>query len=118
MRAITPGAAPSVRSGRTLECGGIPFGISEAAQYECAIVQLRKGDTLFVFTDGLVEAENASGEDFGESRLLPLLRENGRASDTIHDVMGAVDMFVGNARQHDDITCLVLRRTEPVSSLG
>ena len=101
-----------------LNCGGIPFGISETAQYECAIVELRKGDTLFVFTDGLVEAENASGEDFGESRLLPLLQENGRASDTIHDVMGAVDMFVGNARQHDDITCLVLRRTEPVTSLG
>src|SRR5207253_1623046 len=40
------------------------------------------------------------------------------ASDTMREVMGAVDMFVGNARQHDDITCLVLRRTEPVTSLG
>jgi sigma-B regulation protein RsbU (phosphoserine phosphatase) len=97
-----------------LDCGGIPLGIAPAAKYECANVQLCNGDTLLVFTDGLVEAENSSGEEFGENRLFALLEGGHRASDTMNRVMRGVDVFVGSARQHDDITCLVLRRDDQV----
>src|SRR5271163_3069311 len=53
-----------------LEVGGLPFGILPDAKYESASVTLAPGDWLVIFTDGLVEAENAHQEEYGEVRLL------------------------------------------------
>jgi len=64
-----------------------------------------------IFTDGLIEAVNAKDEDYGEARLLEALRPASEASaeQTLKSLLAAVDAFVGATRQHDDITCLVLR---------
>jgi sigma-B regulation protein RsbU (phosphoserine phosphatase) len=94
-----------------LEDGGLPLGIQADARYDIGAVQLGRGDLLAVLTDGVVEAENERGEEYGESRLLELLKVNtaGSASGELRRLMTALDVFVGAARQHDDITCLLLR---------
>ena len=63
------------------------------------------------FTDGLVEAENDKGEDYGEARMLQILAKSQSASaaEVMKALMASVDRFVGLARQHDDITCMVMR---------
>ena len=64
---------------------------------------------VFIFTDGVVEAEDEGGEEFGEQRLLSCLRgvSSISAADILKRVMTQVSGFVGFTRQHDDITCLV-----------
>ena len=100
-----------------LSTGGPPFGLplftdSEIA-YASGSVQLQPGDTLFIFTDGVAEAVNEKGEEFGEGRIIPALMSmpTGTASAILNRVMGDVNTFVGFARQHDDITALILRIT-------
>jgi serine phosphatase RsbU (regulator of sigma subunit) len=80
-------------------------------RYTCGVDTLAPGDFLLIFTDGLVEAVNEVDEEFGEARLLGALKVCSResAESTLKDVMTAVDAFAGRTRQHDDITCLVLR---------
>ncbi len=106
--------APMLRraSGRMerLETGGLPLGIPVDGHYESAEIKLGAGDLLVVFTDGLVEAVNAAGEEFGEAGIFPILTSPPRhAEATLKALMAEVDRFVGMARQHDDVTCLVLR---------
>ncbi|HEY4878120.1 MAG TPA: SpoIIE family protein phosphatase [Candidatus Acidoferrales bacterium] len=98
-----------------LASGGPPFGIplftdSEIA-YVSGSVQLFPGDTLFVFTDGVAEAINERGEEFGESRIISSITSSpaDTAQVILNRVMSDVNSFVGFARQHDDITALVLR---------
>jgi phosphoserine phosphatase RsbU/P len=93
-----------------LETGGLPLGIGAGARYASGNAALNPGDLLVVFTDGVVEAVNDRGEEFGEGRLLQLLstRAPGSAPDQLKRLMSAVEGFVGPAPQHDDITCLIL----------
>jgi serine phosphatase RsbU (regulator of sigma subunit) len=59
-----------------------------------------------------VEAVNEKGEEYREDRLLPCVKSaTGSAGDVLSKVMTEVNTFVGYARQHDDITALVLRVT-------
>ena len=95
----------------TLEVGGLPLGIKVGAEYQTATVELRPGDALIFFTDGVVEAFNESGEEFGNSRWQGAIRNlpDWNAQETLHFLMKRVDEFVGATRQADDITCLVFR---------
>ncbi len=98
-----------------LSTGGPPYGLPLFADnpvpYPSGRIQLQPGDLLFIFTDGVVEAINDAGEEFGEARLLPCIQQAPPESsdETLTRVMADVNAFVGYARQHDDITCLVLR---------
>jgi sigma-B regulation protein RsbU (phosphoserine phosphatase) len=98
-----------------LSTGGPPFGIPLFTEteicYASGTVQLQSGDLLFVFTDGVAEAVNEKGEEFGEARIIPAITSlpTGTAAAILNRVMGDVNAFVGFARQHDDITALVLR---------
>jgi len=94
-----------------LDVGGLPFGILPETKYDSASVTLAPGDWLVIFTDGLVEAENARQEDYGEARLLTAI-EAGKSvepADMLKRLMAEVDLFVGNTPQHDDVTCLLLK---------
>ena len=95
----------------TLEVGGVPLGIRSAANYQTASLELKPGDALIFFTDGVVEAFNESGEEFGNERWLGTIRSlpDWDASQTLQFLMKRVDEFVGATRQSDDITCLVFR---------
>ncbi len=94
-----------------LEAGGLPLGITTARPYESGVTTLAKGDLLLIFTDGLVEAEDSRATEFGEERMLSVMlgSRSGSAADVLKRLMKSVDAFVGLTRQHDDITCLVLR---------
>jgi serine phosphatase RsbU (regulator of sigma subunit) len=94
-----------------LEAGGLPLGIARGARHNYGNATLSSGDLLVIFTDGVVEAQNSTGEQYGEPRLLQLLSSPpaSSAGDDLRRLMASVDTFVGTARQHDDITCLVLR---------
>jgi phosphoserine phosphatase RsbU/P len=100
-----------------LEIGGPPFGVPLLTDYEIPYgvgrIQLEPGDLLFIFTDGVAEAVNDKGEEFGESRIVPAILSvpGGTAAAVLNRVMSDVNTFVGYARQHDDITALVLRIT-------
>lgn len=93
-----------------LETGGLPLGIRSEAAYQSGAACIAPGDLLVIFTDGVVEAEDEHGEEYGETRLLAELRTApcSAAAQVLQRVMGSVDAFVGATRQHDDITCLVL----------
>src|ERR1700678_3546652 len=98
-----------------LETGGPPFGVplftDAEIVYGVGRIQLELGDLLFIFTDGVAEAVNEKGEEFGEARIVPaiLSMPTGTAAAVLNRVMTDVNTFVGYARQHDDITALVLR---------
>jgi sigma-B regulation protein RsbU (phosphoserine phosphatase) len=98
-----------------LSIGGPPFGLplftETAVPYPSGRVQLQAGDLLFIFTDGVVEAIDGEGKEYGEARLVPCIQRAPleSADELLKRVMAEVNSFVGYARQHDDITCLVLR---------
>ena len=94
-----------------LEAGGLPLGIRSDVSYETAALELKPGDALIFFTDGVVEAFNESGEEFGNERWLSAIRNlpEWNAQQTLEFLMKRVDEFVGATRQSDDITCMVFR---------
>lgn len=107
--------APILRSAngtvKRLEEGGVPFGIDPEARFETGTTRVESGDLLLIFTDGLLEAVNAAGEEFGEPRILAALQAVSSANSAtgLKSLLSKVDEFVGATRQHDDITCLVMR---------
>jgi sigma-B regulation protein RsbU (phosphoserine phosphatase) len=93
--------------------GGVPLGILQDAKYDSGQIQLRSGDLLAIYTDGVVEAENVAGQEFGENLMINSLRSvpGGTAKQVIRQLMVNIEGFVATAPQHDDITCLVMRCT-------
>ena len=94
-----------------LDRGGLPFGISGKPGYDVATTKLAPGDFLLIFTDGLVEAVNEHGEEYGEERLLallPALRQYD-ANGGVTALMNELNRFTGMAHQHDDITCMIVK---------
>jgi sigma-B regulation protein RsbU (phosphoserine phosphatase) len=81
--------------------------------WHCAIteVELAPGDTLVLYTDGVTEAENAEGEEFGERRLLDTLRSHSHFPVTLllQAVVSAVQQFSSGSEQQDDITLVIAR---------
>ena len=106
---------PVVRRGNggtdRLASSGLPLGISVDACYPSSSIELQPGDTLILFTDGVVEAFNSAGEEFTDGRWLNVIRSlpSLSAEDSLRYLMKSVEQFVGATRQSDDITCLVLR---------
>ena len=94
------------------ELGGIPVGVLADAVYQTGTTRLDSGDWLVIFTDGVVEAVNATGEEYDEPRLVRLIdRDSGSApAELLRSLLADLDVFVGNTPQHDDMTCLLLKR--------
>ena len=94
-----------------LDAGGLPIGIVADAPYQTGNVVLAPGDWLAIFTDGVVEAMNTSGQEFGEQRLLATiaLGTGGTPGEMMRRLMADLDAFVGNTPQHDDVTCLLVK---------
>jgi phosphoserine phosphatase RsbU/P len=94
-----------------LDIGGVPLGIQSAAAYETSAKDLRPGDALIFFTDGVVEAFDESGQEFGDGRWLAAIRALPEisAQESLQFLMTRVDAFAGATRQSDDITCMIFR---------
>jgi phosphoserine phosphatase RsbU/P len=94
-----------------LETGGLILGLFEHATFEEDTVVLKPGDLLITFSDGVTEALSASGEEFGESRLLECVQGRRGASvpELLEAILADVREFTAGAMQSDDVTALVLR---------
>lgn len=91
--------------------GGAPIGLFGPAKYTQAEVEMAAGDLLVAFTDGISEAMNAADEEFGEDRLIEVVRSAGAVSpgELIDRIFAACDAFAAGAPQHDDMTVVVLK---------
>ena len=99
--------------------GNVVLGVFPGHDYVDSEVRLAPGDSLFLYTDGITEAQNAHNEEFGEERLdaaLASLKQAG-THDVTNGVVEAVHRFVDGAPQSDDITCITLHfnATRPAS---
>ena len=96
---------------RRLDAGGPIVGLLPFASYEQETVALGRGDMIVAFSDGVSEALNAAGDEFGESRLLEAIERTGTADAQamIDGVVDAVRAFTKGAVQSDDITIMAVR---------
>jgi phosphoserine phosphatase RsbU/P len=95
-----------------LEAGGLPVGMFADSPYQIGTTRIETGDWLVIFTDGIVEAENAKTEEYGEPELIRLVDRASASTpaELLRTLLAELDQFVGNTPQHDDMTCLLLRR--------
>lgn len=92
-----------------LGANGTVVGLMADACYSQESIQLRRGDIFCAFTDGVTEAVNVDGEEFGDGRLLDALLEHASstAEETSRRVLAGIDRFTAGAPQHDDVTLIV-----------
>jgi sigma-B regulation protein RsbU (phosphoserine phosphatase) len=97
-------------SSQLLSCGGTVVGLFDNLSFPEATVQLRPGDVLVAYTDGVTEPENDYGE-FGEERLIQLVRENRHLPlERITEIVTtAVADWIGDNEQPDDVTLVLAR---------
>ena len=106
---------PLVRRNGTFEYlrsrAGFVLAGMDGVRYKTQELQLAPGDEIFLYTDGVTEATNASNELFGEARLLEAInsREYENPEELCKFIKAKVDEFVGEAPQFDDITMVALK---------
>jgi serine phosphatase RsbU (regulator of sigma subunit) len=96
---------------RRLECGGPILGLFEGVVFEEETLALHPGECLVVFTDGVSEALSATGEEFGEPRIVDAVRTvlDRDANGILQALIGSVRLWATGAAQNDDVTALVIR---------
>lgn len=89
---------------------GFVLGGFEGLRYQAYEITLKPGDKIFIYTDGVPEATNTHNELFGTDRMIDALNANsgGTPQEILAEVRRAVDEFVGEAEQFDDLTMLCL----------
>lgn len=107
---------PVVLAGRggllRIESTGLPLGMFRDAEFAATRVQVEPGDTLFLYSDGLCEARDAGGSEYGVDRVLRMVRQQaGRTpAEVITACLGDLSAFAGGAAPLDDLTLLAIRR--------
>jgi len=97
---------------RLLESNGVPFGVLPGYEYRAQTVEIPRGGTLAVFSDGIPEAQRGT-EMFEEARLQRALLAAVDAPDLAEvrrGVLARLDEFLGDTRRSDDVTLLLIRR--------
>jgi sigma-B regulation protein RsbU (phosphoserine phosphatase) len=94
-----------------LDKGGLLLGAMANMPYEQGTVSLLKGDLIFLYTDGISEAENSRGDMFGERRIERLLKRNSDSTPEklLAELDSEVAAFIGETPLSDDFTTLVAR---------
>ncbi len=107
---------PSERTNYVLQPPGLGIGLEAGPVFDRTIrdecFRLQRGDAIVLYTDGLTEAHNGRREEFGEARVLELLKThgaNGSAEALLGRIREGYAAFVGHAEPHDDLTCVVVR---------
>ena len=97
----------------------LPLGALDDWNYTLQEVVIEPQTTIFLFTDGLTEAMNASREEFGKKRMQEALKGCGTVSpkDILEEMTTTVHQFVGDAEQSDDLTMLAVRYTKKQQSI-
>jgi sigma-B regulation protein RsbU (phosphoserine phosphatase) len=97
-----------------LETEGVGLGLASNAIFSRTLkkkmIQLQKGDIVFFHTDGLMEARDSQGEEFGEVLLTEILLQMGNkgAAEVLAEVRGSMERFTAGVSRHDDVTLLAL----------
>src|SRR5262249_43935419 len=109
---LTDGRPPA-----KLEVTGFPVGV-RGGEYREHAVTLKRGDRLVLYSDGLTGVRNVDGEHFGAHRLLAALDENRRlpVADALGGLVRAVEGWRGEVPYQDDISVLVVERTDPATN--
>lgn len=91
--------------------GGIALGVMDEMPFETSTLTLSKGDSIYLYTDGVNEAMNEKDEEYSYERLETFLndRKNGSVSETVDASLDSVKVFAGSAPQSDDITVLIVK---------
>ncbi len=94
-----------------LRTGGTVVGLFPSATYEVGEIRLEPNDLLLAYTDGITEPENTYGEEFGESRLLEVMRGMLNASPEVlvTEIYRSVNEWTGSPELQDDMTMLLAR---------
>jgi sigma-B regulation protein RsbU (phosphoserine phosphatase) len=101
-----------LRDGRVIELAGdnMVLGVDPNEEYKQAIIDLKSGDILLLYTDGLPDAMNFQQETFGRQRLLEAFKKGGATAEAVaQNILWELRKFVGMARRTDDITMIVVR---------
>jgi len=100
-----------------LDASGPALGLIQAGRFTAHDVALDPGALLVAYTDGVSEARDADGEEFGEARLAALLADHGHlpAAQLCSCILDAVRQFRGSRQDQDDVTALVVRALRPGS---
>ncbi len=95
-----------------LDSGGFPLGIMPKAEFELGKIELKEGESVIVFSDGVSEAENSAGEEFGMERFKEVVKNNfERSAAGLRDkIESSVSAFTKNAPANDDITLVIVKR--------
>ncbi len=103
-------AAPTITV-KTIQAEGFPLGLFPNATYEEFTLSTRPGDLIVFFSDGIVDANNADGEMFGDERLGQVLQslKNPTAATAAQAILDAVTTFQSGTAHFDDETVVVLR---------
>jgi phosphoserine phosphatase RsbU/P len=115
---LNAGHMPPIVAGRSrfeeLPVGSIALGMVPEAAFAGQEVELEPGEMLIVYSDGITEAMNEGEEFFGDERLRASVRPHPSrtAAQVGASILASVDTFVGDAPVHDDMSIVVLKRTE------
>ncbi len=103
--------AGALNGPQRLETGGMVIGLFPESSYRQETLRLNSGDLLVIFTDGLVEANNANGEEFGEDRIAALADQarRGTAAEIRDSILKGVEEFSNGQRLADDLTLVVAK---------
>jgi sigma-B regulation protein RsbU (phosphoserine phosphatase) len=111
------GHCPAIVVGRDgvhcIDSGGLPLGMFLETEFPATSVQLEAGDTLFLYTDGLSEASNESGE-YGVDRVVRLVGQHAarQPAEMIAACLDDVRAFTNGGPGFDDMTVLAVRRCD------
>jgi sigma-B regulation protein RsbU (phosphoserine phosphatase) len=97
----------------SLDATGIPVALLPGGLWEGGETRLASGDTLLLFSDGLVELRNDVGEEFGVDRVADVLRRGGPAQEISDNLLQAIEGFHDLERLDDDLSLIVLQRRTP-----
>jgi len=103
------------RKAEMIQTPGIGLGLSGRDEFKKILkeeeVRLKKGDVVFIYTDGITEARNKMGEEFGESALIELVKESAdlSAQDALKKIRAKLNEFTSGVQRHDDLTAVMLK---------
>lgn len=95
----------------TIEIKSVPIGVERGSEYARKALKLADGDLVVMYTDGIVEAMNEQGKQYGRKGLSQVVVKNRDLApkEIVNRIKGDLESFVGSVRQHDDQTVLILK---------
>lgn len=97
-----------------------PLGVRDDSRFDPVTIKYKPGDLLFLYTDGVTDALNEQGEQFGEQQIISFIegRQGSSAEDMVNGLMEDVLRFQGRSEQFDDLTVLAIRFPDPPVVMG